>query len=1174
MATDVPLISSYKRGFVARRLFHTLTGVKLFPGTTPVYSWLLRLGLWITPGSLSLAASMASMAIPLYPLWASAAVLVAVFHVSVHLLSLWRQSKVGRRESQLMVDEEASLDWDGVLGPVTWSLLIPSRTFRINILLFSVIAAAISFLSSMILRYQVIDNFFPGKGVTVTVFVLSWMTVFISLQSLLVHPPPETATWRHVDNPELQAVVRPIILIMCQLATCVGVYFWNIFYIANIFYVVQALLPLGWLLGVLPPPDTFFIWIGEQIMIVCFGGSPTSSTSKLVAQLSAAVAQFAVMISSGMSQSQVLTVSSCSGYVLSTNWTALLGIIRYLKQKKQKITTDNNQSENNNYLRKLEKSKSMKSVTRAAIISQEIVTHLFLFIICITLSISLSDSREFSLASSEYKNPHPRLWIEDVLGIIIMTMATVIKLFREVNKIYALFGIVRSPFHVSHKPGNRSSLAFSIVKFLIRFVHPICSGLVILTYLIQITLQSNANPLIHGSFLHLFHILSIQRTFRWVWQNTDQALVETAIYHIVTWFLDDDFIKNLTNLEMTEPMKLVIISFLWSRFEESMEKLYLFLSLTATSIEDRAARRSYAFLLFQLNIFLFPVIFFIILLTSILSSPMLSIFTLPIFFMTYPRPARFWPGNVGDNATASPDSIYYQQSVKNVLSSFNEAARMMKLGDLQPESMFLLRFEDKIFWIHVLEKGNSYYTYSLKGMELQETSCHSLEATRIDDIFDSAFVKQTKVNHFLFHTLTPLTSISVKMYSETRNSLTEVITDQNTLKHIAESFIEIMLWILIKCPKDFVKDPTVTSEASVVNVDEVIELKPEDVGKDDSWPSSATSSVDKDLAWAARSQMNPIWTPEVKHKPKLGSINYDGSNFSLDDIADLNDDLNSFEKYLEPLSTKKDGAKNNAKYVSPSNDLMDNLLPGGINKTPQVNRKNLVSKSVLLTPSKTPAEKQFNSWIHDRYKIADHWLIVCEKNNFDVKNSNQWFPKSFYGKILNNFEAFKDTLLLNAFTRFVAFIFETIYGRGSTPADAKLSGAKIVSRNFDTLNVDKTSWPRDMYDFVQQAYRYSVKIAIDKSIFGDLNDDELGSAIEDVHRNWFIGPETTYSWEESVKKEFPNLFSLSSSQSSESGQMIFKSKILTLTDCNVNVGRLNKEVVKSLWASLSLGKSF
>ena len=119
--------------------------------------------------------------------------------------------------------------------------------------------------------------------------------------------------------------------------------------------------------------------------------------------------------------------------------------------------------------------------------------------------------------------------------------------------------------------------------------------------------------------------------------------------------------------------------------------------------------------------------------------------------------------------------------------------------------------------------------------------------------------------------------------------------------------------------------------------------------------------------------------------------------------------------------------------------------------------------------------------------------------------------------------------------------------------------------------MDKSKWPQDLYDFVQIAYRCSVKIAIDKSILGDLDDEELLSTIEDVHRNWFIGPESSSLWEESVKKEVPHLFSLSSSQSSENGQLSFKSKILTLKDCCVNVGRLNKEVVKSLWASLSLG---
>jgi len=37
MAADVPLLSSYKRGFVGRRVFHTLTGFKPHPGNQPFF---------------------------------------------------------------------------------------------------------------------------------------------------------------------------------------------------------------------------------------------------------------------------------------------------------------------------------------------------------------------------------------------------------------------------------------------------------------------------------------------------------------------------------------------------------------------------------------------------------------------------------------------------------------------------------------------------------------------------------------------------------------------------------------------------------------------------------------------------------------------------------------------------------------------------------------------------------------------------------------------------------------------------------------------------------------------------------------------------------------------------------------------------------------------------------
>ena len=83
-------------------------------------------------------------------------------------------------------------------------------------------------------------------------------------------------------------------------------------------------------------------------------------------------------------------------------------------------------------------------------------------------------------------------------------------------------------------------------------------------------------------------------------------------------------------------------------------------------------------------------------------------------------------------------------------------------------------------------------------MELQETSCHSLEATRIDDIFDSAFEKKTLMNRFMFHTLTPLNTLEVNMYSDTKNVLTGVINTKETLQVVAESFLECFLWFVVE----------------------------------------------------------------------------------------------------------------------------------------------------------------------------------------------------------------------------------------------------------------------------------------------------------------------------------------------------------------------------------------
>ena len=157
-----------------------------------------------------------------------------------------------------------------------------------------------------------------------------------------------------------------------------------------------------------------------------------------------------------------------------------------------------------------------------------------------------------------------------------------------------------------------------------------------------------------------------------------------------------------------------------------------------------------------------------------------------------------------------------------------------------------------------------------------------------------------------------------------------------------------------------------------------------------------------------------------------------------------------------------------------------------------------------------------------------------------------------------------------SYVRFVRLIFDVTYGKGASPNNVTTFGPNIVMKNFSQLSV--SSFPDDLYAMIQSAFRTAVKIAIDQSVLGELDEEELLFAMEDVLSNWYIGLETSDEWRQSVIKEVPNLFTINCFKSSENRQMmLYKSRILNLKDCDVNVGRLNKEVVKSLWASLSLG---
>ena len=1081
---------------------------------------------------------------PFYPAWLGAAALVFIFCASVQIFSTWRQSKRERNVSNVLLDEEAAIEWDGILGPNTWTLLVPPRKYKINILIFSLLASVISFLSSVLLRYQVILSFFKSEASAVTVYLACWLTVFVCLQSLL-SAAPETATWRHVITPDLQALARPATLILCQSLTYVGIYFWNIFSITNIAYVAQALLPLGWLLGVLPPLDCFLGWAGEQVLVSCYGASHTSSAAILAAQLMAATTQLVLTSLCVVENRTLLIISTVLGYTLSTNWSQVWRILEKCEFYKAKVTPQNH-IESNNKTGATRKAEGKPNITRrvseAALVLQEFITHVFFLTISSLLSLFILQLPSPSLRQTAL-----------TFGWIIFALQTALKITQECQKVYLFFGLIRSPVYQLISERTQDSWSGTIVKVIIRFLHPISTSLLLQTFVLLSIITEPAREE-EGEALRYLNMLATQRALRWIWQNTDSALFESAMLHVLRMTVSSNQVSDFFIRRIPFAVQLLMTSFLFSRLSECLEKLYLFFCLSASAIEDRASRRPYAFILFQLNVFLFPLIGGIIVITSVLSSPILSMFTLPIFFISYPRPSRFWPGEVGSNAASSTDSIYYQQSLGRVLEQFNIAAKSLRLGALQPESMFLLRFEDKIFWIKILEKGNGYLAYNMKGLELQETSCHSLEATRIDDIFEATFEKRTNFNNFVFHTLTPVTRLSVRMYSDTRNNLTSILTSQDTLDYIAQVLVKVSLWMMIKHRKKFV---SADDDVSQPKFDDVIQLTPATVEEESSSRCSSVSG-----AWAARTL---LVTPDVS-RHKLATINLpvkptQTDVASLSDFGDIDDHLRDFEKFLEPVA-------NTRTFVGDKNYFhqMD-ALPGIVEKSPKAAPANI---SQGYPSDQTPfrfleSEPQF-----DQFSLPTKWMLLCEKNNIETGSVPDWFPVSFYNCLLQSSEAAGNKTLCESYVRFVRLIFDVTYGKGASPNNVTTFGPNIVMKNFSQLSV--STLPDDLYAMIQSAFRTAVKIAIDQSVLGELDEEELLFAMEDVLSNWYIGLETSDEWRQSVKKEVPNLFTINCFKSSENRQMmLYKSRILNLKDCDVNVGRLNKEVVKSLWASLSLG---
>lgn len=128
------------------------------------------------------------------------------------------------------------------------------------------------------------------------------------------------------------------------------------------------------------------------------------------------------------------------------------------------------------------------------------------------------------------------------------------------------------------------------------------------------------------------------------------------------------------------PACLLQVGLLRDRLLQFISKLHFAIAILLTSWTEKKQRRKSSAALIALNVAFFPVLLGLVAVSALLSSPLLPLFTLPVFLVGFPRPLRSWPGPVGGTACVCSDTVYYRQLVPSLAGALQSALAAGGLG--------------------------------------------------------------------------------------------------------------------------------------------------------------------------------------------------------------------------------------------------------------------------------------------------------------------------------------------------------------------------------------------------------------------------------------------------------------------------------------------------------------
>ncbi|XP_022650721.1 pecanex-like protein 4 isoform X1 [Varroa destructor] len=754
-----PLVSSYKGAFVATRIFSTVTGGIRWPSDTlrgcPRLSyWLLESGLFFFPFIVG-GLLLDSLVRNYYLDFYSACGIFAALSF-VLVIVLWVVCEV--RRGHIVAPEYT--DDDMVHSKDKWPCAYrPFPCAFLYAITAACLEASVLYLNFWLSHRKVI------KYWTVEMLIrhLLWLADCVTFHSLAVEAPVETASFQPpigaFHETWYQPLMRPFYL-GCLVG---GAVFLREVPVEGMNHMLVpfldtfiCLLPLLWLLGVLAPLDALKLWAGEWISTTLFGGSPTPSELSLFTKLLASLTVTAVCY---YLQSYKALFACVSGFVLA---------LHYAHLQRWWVAIQH---------------------TVIAVLS------------------AIATIKEDAVSSEA----------ELSLGIILAVILVISEILSSLQRVTFLGGLFLNPLWNNFRETRKTSIN--------GIVHILIQGLLVhsVSPILMCWFFSGGNLYPEDALQRVLVTISLVKSYREIFQRTRTSIL-VSVCTIVFRACSGDL------RVLPACVLFVTLSITWRTLMGFLERLYTVGVILSSSIVITKQRLQHNWILFALNITLFPWLLLVSASTAFLESPLLALFSLPIFLPGFPRPRRFWPfrdlmdqqnitrSETQDAAiTIKGDIVFYAQFIPRLIEKLESPISRGLFGSLQAGSCILARHQNRLVLLRVIEAGYLFRCVEAKGLELQETSCHSLEAATVDQIIDECFLKVQVGcgNPYAMNSFRPRARTHVVTYSSARNVLNGVIDQPAFNEAMLNNFSRVLLWILLHQQARSIRENNNYSDADI-----------------------------------------------------------------------------------------------------------------------------------------------------------------------------------------------------------------------------------------------------------------------------------------------------------------------------------------------------------------------